>query len=212
MQLKIYRYIFTAYGAILLASLALFYLLPKDALSYPGTESGNKVDIEIFRELVYKGEVDQLDGVYLYKQWRFDYDGDRLEITSDRDGAVAWVLVKRSAPGTGEIAAFEYRAESFLTWRARIDRLEPYRVALTGNRLSISGAGYYKAEFKAFDRDFSFGQFSEKNEVGYIEWLLFNNLDAARLEFAQMLYLHIPADVELAYDSNTVFLTIIGEE
>lgn len=201
MQLKIYKYTFAAYSAILLLSLPLFYLFPKDALVDLGFDPGSTVESEIYREAVFNGKLDQLDGAQMHRQWSFDYPGDGLKITSDSDEAIPQILVKRTAAGTGEITAVEYRRETFLT-----HRLNPYQVALTGNRLNIYSPGHYKFKFKGFDGDFTVEQFREKKKVQYHQWLFHE------FEFAQVLYLYIPAGVEIENDPDSMIMIIVNEE
>jgi hypothetical protein len=201
MQLKIYKYTFAAYSAILLLSLPLFYLFPKDALVDLGFDPGSTVESEIYREAVFNGKLDQLDGAQMHRQWSFDYPGDGLTITPDSDKVTPQIFVIRTAAGTGEITAVEYRRETFLT-----HRLNPYQVALTGNRLNIYGTRHYKFKFKGFDRDFTADQFSEKKKVQYHEWLFHE------FEFAQVLYLYIPADVEIEHDPDRMLQVIVNEE
>ena len=200
MQRVFYRYTIIVYSTILLVSLALFYLLPKNALVELDFDPGVIVESEIYREAELKGNLEQMEGIQVHSQWSFDYSGDRLDVASDSDEAF---VVKRTAAGTGEVTAVEYRRETFVT-----HRLNPYQVSLSGNRLHIQNPGRYEFRFKGFDKDFTTNQFSEKEmeKVQYHVWLSHD------LYFAQELCLYIPADVEIDYDPAGISLIIVNEE
>lgn len=205
MQLKFYRYFLGTYGAILLASLALFYLFPKDDLILDPCD-GSGVENEAYHqycEAWMEGKLDQLEGIRPYKQWHFDYSGKNLEIVSVSDSA-PHILIKRTDAGTGGITAAEYRLarkETFLT-----GQLNPYSAVLTGSRLSVGAHGRNEFKYKEFARDFTVAQFGERDEIEFHE-RLFHSLD-----FIQELYLYIPAGLEVGYDPESMFLTFADEE
>ncbi|MGB4289412.1 MAG: hypothetical protein WBK24_00580 [Dethiobacteria bacterium] len=203
MQLRIYKSTLIVYGAILLVSLALFYLLPKDALADVVFDPEKMAESEIYLEAALKGKLDQLEGVEIHRRWSFDFYGDRLEAVSDDDETFLQVYVIRTPDGTGEISAVEYRRDTFVT-----HRLNPYRVTLSGNRLHIQSPGHYEFKFKGFNRDFTVGQFSEKEaeEIQYHLWLYHD------IQFAQELCLYIPADVNIEHDPAGISLVVIDEE
>lgn len=203
MQHVFYRYTITVYSTILLVSLALFYLLPKNALVEIDFDPGVIVESEIYRETELKLNLEQMEGIQVQRQWSFDYSGDRLEVTLDSNEALPTFVVKRTAAGTGEVTAVEYRKETFVT-----HRLNPYQVSLTGNRLYIQNPGRYEFRFKGFDKDFITNQFSENEmkKVPYHVWLYHD------LYFVQELCLYIPADVEIGYDPAGISLIIVDEE
>ena len=212
MQLKIYRYTVIVYGAILLLSLALFYLFPKEGFFDVGSRGSGEVRDETYHghmEAWLGGELDRKAGLLPSKQWQFDFDGDLLKIVSGNSGE-EWfqpqLLIKRTAPGAGEITASEYRL--FCSEHFPTGQVNPYSLDLTAERFLVQGPGRLELNFKAFNRDFTLEQFNEKKAVQHQmhEWL------AGRFEFVQGLYLYIPADVEIEYDPESVSVSFAGEE
>lgn len=200
MQIKLYRYTFAAYSAVLLVSLALFYLFPKDVLIDLNFDTNSAVESEIYFEAEIKGELDQIEGIYPYKQWSFDYEGDSLKIVKYSSNSNPRIVAKRTAAGSGEITAVEYRRETFVT-----HRLKPYRISLTGNRLDIYCPEPYEFNFKGFGRDFTADQFRKGKDVQYHLWL------HHEFEYSQELYLNIPADVKIEHDPE-MFIIIVDDE
>ncbi len=213
MQLKFYRYTVITYSIILLLSLALFYLFPKEGLLEMGSGGSGEARYETYHEQMeawLSGELDRKDGAHPYKQWQFDFEGSLLKIISGNSGE-EWfqpqLLIKRTAPGAGKITASEYRlfcSEYFPT-----GRLNPYSLDLSGERFRVQGPGRLELKFKAFNRDFTIEQFNEKKAAQHHqmhEWL------AGRFEFIQGLYLYIPADVEIEYDPESVSVSFADEE
>lgn len=201
MQLKLYKYLIGTYGVILLVSLALFYLLPKTDLADLAFSAGEAEEYENYHGEFWGEDPERLEGVYRYKQWHLDYEGDCLEIVSGGTGE-APITVSRTAAGTGKITAIEYRKEGFPCE----DRLIPYQLDLTGNRLTVRDPGRYEFHFRTFIRDLLVDQFREKNEFQFHR-RIFREFD-----FFQGLHLHIPAGVELVYDPHNIFLIILDEE
>lgn len=200
MQLKFSKYFVGAYGAVLLVSLALFYLLPKDDLVDLVFSTAGAGEEEMYYDARWTGEPEGQEGVYRYKQWHLDHEGDSLEIVSGSRGEVP-IIIKRTAAEAGEVTAVEYRKEGF----PFEEQLIPVQIDLTGNRLNIYDPGRYEFKIKAFMRDVALDQFKEKSE-SQLHARIFHEFD-----FFQELYLYIPAGVELAYDPESMFLIMADE-
>lgn len=196
MKLKITRYVLGIYAFVLLASLAVFYLFPKENLTDFDFSPGSEAKHNLYREAAFKGELDQLEEVQLYRQWSFNYPLAYLEITGDEASPPIRIRLKRTPAGTGKIEAAEYRREISLP-----DFLKPYRVTLTGNRLAIHGPGNYRINYKGYVEDFTAGQFKKRNRTDQSEYImqLF-----AEFEFAQELYLYLPAEIGFSFDPESV--------
>ncbi len=63
MKLKITKYILGIYAFVLLASLAVFYLFPKENLTDFDFSPGCEAKHNLYREAAFKGELDQLEEV-----------------------------------------------------------------------------------------------------------------------------------------------------
>ncbi len=200
MQLKFYKYFIGAYGAVLLVSLALFYLLPKDDLLDLVFSTAGAGEEEMYYDAWWTGELEGQEGVYRYKQWHLDHEGDCLEIVSGSRGEVP-IIIKRTAAGEGEVTAVEYRKEGF----PFEEQLIPVQIDFTGNRLIIHDPGRYEFKIKAFMRDVALDQFKEKSE-SQLHVRIFHEFD-----YFQVFYLYIPAGVELAYDPGSIFLIMADE-
>lgn len=198
MQLKFYRYTFIMYSAVLLLSLGLFYLFPKTALSGLELDSSG-IEDQSDHEAPIDWEREQFEGMEVYREWRFDYDGDRLVlIPADREDI--WIHVKRTAAGTGEIAAVEYRLDTPLS-----ERINPYELDLTGNKLFVKDSQRCELNFKIFTPDFTAAQFREKEEK--------SSSGLHRLfEFSRLFYLYVPRDLELDFEPNDNGNLIIMDE
>ena len=110
------------------------------------------------------------------------------------------IAVERTAAGSGEIVAHEYRTESPIA-----HRLTPYRVTLTGNQLKLANPEQSQIVFLAFNKDMTVTQFagSPPGEHSVLIQQFWSN---------RMLYLHIPADVEIIYDMHRIPLMFVEEE
>lgn len=206
MQLKIYRYFLGTYGAILLVSLALFYLFPKNDLQPIDPRGGGGAEDETFPgycEAWMEGKLDQIGGLSPHKQWHFDYSGKILGIVPVSDSA-PHVLIKRTAAGTEGLIAVEYRLARKETFF--IERLKPYTVVLTGDRLSVGAYGRNEFKFKEFARDFTTKQFEAGDEDESHGWFFSGS------DFIQELYLYIPEGLEVEYDPEAMFLRFADEE
>ena len=200
MQFKTSKYIIGTYAVILLLSLALFYIVPKkdliDCKPSPAA-AGERV---IYQEAAARGELDRLEGMHRYRQWSFHYPGDSLEIAGDGASFQIMVTVKRTPVGTDGVKAAEYRRDTIF-----MDRLKPYRVTLSGNRLTISPEEY-RLILRGFSPDVTVNQFKRGKEIEYHEWLFYD------FNFAQELYLYIPADLKLEHDPDRIQLVMVNEE
>lgn len=197
MQLKHYHYIIGAYGTLLLVSLAVFYLFPKN-ISSPESSPGGAAEPHLFYETLLEGKPEQLANVRLLGQKSFAYEDRRLEIVPA--GALnSAIFVERAATESGEIAVEEYITESILS-----HRITPHTITLQGSRLSIA-AVKNRFKFFAFNREFTAAQFAgKKTAEDYME--LSNQLNAKRA-----LYLRVPAGVAIVYDSERVPLSFVRE-
>ena len=198
MQLRFSRYIIGVYGAILLLSLPVFYLFPKKA-TLQSRDFGSVVESEALRQAAYKGELDRQEDIHEHNRWDFDYPAANLRIVGDQP--FPQITVKRTPAGTGEVVAAEYRRETILK-----DHLRPYRVTLSGDCLKIYSPGEYRLTFAGFLRDITADQFKERDreEIHFEgEWMF------REFEYTQQFYLYIPADIELEYDPDMIFL--VGE-
>ena len=207
MQLKIYRYTIVAYGAVLLLSLMLFYLFPKEALLDFDPRAGAGIEQDTYLELHKKwasGELDRKDNLAPYRKWHFDYDGGHLKIVSG-GGCTPQILVKRTAADTSAITVAEYRL-----FRGDFfeDELNPYTVDLVGERLIVRGPEQIALKFRGFERDFTIDQFREKRAGQYQE----QDWDSPTSRFIQGLYLYIPETVKIDYDPGDIFILPDDEE
>lgn len=207
MQLKTYRYTFVVYSAILLLSLLLFYLFPKDALLDPDLQSGCGAEKDPYPDPYgqwAEGELDREGMIEPYRRWDFAYDGDDLEIVS-AGGSEPQILVKRTAPGEGLLAAAEYRlcSSKYLE-----NELNPYTIDLKGNRLTVRGAERVELKFRKFERDFTIDQFKEKkSERDCAQERLYRGA-----QFVQGLYLYIPEAMKIEYDPESIPLLFTDDE
>ena len=206
MQLKHYKYIFIGYSAILLLSLALFYLFPRyasmnsDASDLGGIVAEPHSTRQSIHQALLEGRLEQYDDIYTSERWRFDFKGSRLEITADNEWFDSMIAVERTAAGSGEIVAHEYRTESIIA-----HRINPYRVTMAGNQLKLANPEQSQIVFLAFNKDFIVKQFT--GEPPGERSVLIDHFWTDR-----MLYLHIPAGVEIIYDRHRIPLLFIEEE
>ncbi len=199
MQHKHFKYIFIAYSTILLVSMIVFYLFPRYASMEIGEKPIHVVDPGNFYDAALEDKLGQLDGVYLHKQWSFSHTGDHLEITSGQEIFDLWILVKRTAVGTGKVDLFEYRTETLVT-----DRVNLNNFILTGDTLRVASEEFCQVEFKAFNKEFAVTQFFGKTTDFHLA------LDQFWTHRA--LYLLVPANVEIVYDPNKMNLTFLDED
>ena len=196
MRLKHYKTIITAYSAVLLASLAVFYLFPRYASMQgrPGGANDYSGLYEAFYEAAFDGRLEEYDGACLREQQSFNYRGDRLEIKTDGQYTDIMIIVERTAPESGQIVVSEYMSDAFLTVKA-----EPFSVSLSGGSLIIANPPFYNIVFTAFYKERPVTQFQE-NDPPERDYLFLNSLHH------RLLYFKIPAGVNISYDSNSLNL------
>lgn len=187
------------YGALLLVAVGFFYFLPIE-------ESLNKV-VENKEELAQAeraGDLlmnaasegkkiveENIDGVFIKKQWDFPYEGKELEITQvDEQYSTAFVLVERKDVDDNQVEVTQYYTRTILENIELTDEIAPFTIELEEERLTISDTNVIDIEVGKFAKEFTISQFTSRNGIA-----LFS--DANRIRGENVLYIRVPKSVEV---------------
>jgi hypothetical protein len=187
------------YGALLLIAVGLFYLLPIE-------ESLNKV-VENQEELAqaeraggllmnaaFEGkqiEKENIDGVFIKKQWDFPYEGKQLDITQvGQQYSIPFILVERKEDNDGQIEVIHYYTRTIIENIEFTDKRGPFTIQLEKNQLMISNPNMIDIHVGKFAKEFTISQFTSENGLD-----LFS--DRNHIDGTNVLYIRVPKNVEV---------------
>jgi hypothetical protein len=189
------RSVWIVYFIILLSSLLVLQVLPKENLLNKNTVSEKKLEqaqdasMNLY-DAALDGKLEETDGVYKSEQWQFDFSGNSLRIAGD-DYLNTMIIAETKDIHDGEIEVFYYVTATILE---RIDvtgEITTPEVTLDGNRLLINQPEQYTVEFAQFKKEFVMTQFlreSVEQDGQIFRETVFGS---------QLLYLRVPKGVQI---------------
>lgn len=200
----------TGYILLLLAAPALIPLLPAENLADVKMKTVSEMDIvsemagqgDLYTQAL-QGSPEQAEGAFVLEQWQFPCHHDSMieimENPAYKNGFAensVTIVAEKKDRADGMIEIVNYATRTIIEGVDFSDRVKPY-VALHGNVLQITGPQRLEVVLGMFSREFVADQILGKDTA---------MLDGARsthnriVPGSQLLYLRIPADVELQAD------------
>ncbi|MBM6617415.1 hypothetical protein [Bacillus suaedaesalsae] len=193
MNIRGTRWIVLIYGALLLVSTILFYILPNEnnnkqnrTLSEKELQEISSSSIKAF-EAATKGEIDNTKGVYRNGEWEFDFTGEKLVLTKG-DAISSFVVVEKKEINDGKVEVVSYATDLIIENVVLKEKLNPPGVELSGENLRIIMPEMQELNYSMFDKEFTITQFKpdRSREESYEGHMYMGN---------EILYVRIPKDV-----------------
>jgi hypothetical protein len=190
------------YVTLLVASVILFYSLPKEKFADVRTVSQEKIwaaerGYISFYDSAQKGAIHELEGVTRNGEWEFSYTDEKLQLIKGDTVTSIEVFAERKDTNDNKIEVSSYATDLMIEGVVIKDSLKPPGVELSGNNLRIIQPKITELKYAMFDKEFTISQFtSEPNKsVRYGGNAVMGN---------QILYLRIPKDLEVLGDIQFV--------
>ncbi|WP_246943634.1 hypothetical protein [Bacillus pinisoli] len=182
------------YCLLLLVSLCIFYLLPTDTFSSVDEEFG-QVDVEemdqyrnSIYEALYKGDIEETEGIIKNKQWEFPISGEKLTLTMNEEHSSLLVLAERSNELDGKIVATYYTMKSYIDGISFSEQLNSPTIKLQDDNLVIIDPEPLELHFYKLKKEFPITQFNpDKREEYMMETTIGVNV----------LYVKVPENLEV---------------
>jgi hypothetical protein len=199
-------WLIAAYILLLLASPALIKLLPVENLADEKmkTVSGKDIAEAMFSErdlyeLAIEGRPEQVKGAFVLEQWEFPLNSSLINVAegSEYEG-VTTIIAEKKDSADGKIEVINYATKTIIDQFDFSEEMMPHKVAFNGNILKVSGPECQEVGLAMFSREFVVSQIlgdSAATEQHYT-----NNFGS------QLLYLRIPADVEVQSKTTIHFV------
>lgn len=194
------------YFGILLVSLAVFFMIPnRNFVDLPGSVDPNalqkaeQASLELY-SAASQGRLNQLDGVYVKEKWRFDFNGDTLEVVKlDGEYVNTMIVAKKKEISDGKIQITSYMTRIILEGLDFTEKINAPRVEMEGNKLKISDPVRFEIDLYRYD-DASITQFRGKRKAR-------NSQGFQNVIGQQLLYLEVPRHVNL--DASTLNANVL---
>lgn len=178
-----------SYSAILLVSIGVFYLLPKDETSQ--AEKG--VPSETFGTLYQaadSGELENVDKTYLEKTWEIAADRHKINVEVSPSENLP-IFVEQVEGKDNSIKAFFYRTPLMIERYDINDRADPLGISLASGTLYINPPAPTEVKLSLFKQEFPITQFTGESFM-----------DEVSGHPEQILYIKIPKGMQLMFDSG----------
>jgi hypothetical protein len=186
------------WGSLLLVAVGVFYLLPIEESLNKVVENQEELaqaeragDLLMFAASEGKQiEKENIDGVFIKKQWDFPYEGKQLEVTQvDAQQSIPFILVERKEDD-GQIEVIHYYTRAIIENIELTDELAPFTVQLEKDQLMISDPNVIDMHVGKFAKEFTISQFTSQNGLN-----LFS--DVNHIGGTTVLYIRVPKSVEV---------------
>ncbi|MFL6554689.1 MAG: hypothetical protein ACJ8MO_01075, partial [Bacillus sp. (in: firmicutes)] len=146
-------------------------------------------------DAVAAGKIDNIGGNFIEKKWDLVYHDPQLNLTAKTDEFLATqIFVERKNTNDHKIEAVAYRSRSSVNDMDISKLINPIRLKLAGDRLTLQNPKKAKLEFSMFNQVFSVNQFTGGASV-------FEH-NSSFYDGQSILYMRIPKDLELINTSN----------
>lgn len=198
MRLKLVKYIVLSYCALLIVSVATFYMLPE----YPEKIAAQDQRQEWSFNFESKdGWQDQFEEIHVREQWQFAAPGDRIEVTATESTPGLWVLAERA--DIEEVEVMEYG-----TMPQMADLIKSYEVELRGGQLVITPPRFYELRLASYSRDFTEVQFFRGENPGP-EYA--GHSFGSLLHNHQIMLIKVPEEIDLDFDEKKIHPIVIWD-
>ncbi len=192
-------WLIAGYMLLLLASPALIKLLPVENLADAKLKTVSEEDMakamegewDLY-ELAMEGRPEQVEGAFVLEQWEFPFDGSLINVAESSEYEGVSIIAERKDSADSKIEMLNYATKTIVEQFDFTDEMKPHKVALDGNTLKVAGPELKDINLAMFSREFVVSQIlgdsaaSEQHSI---------NMHGSY--GSQLLYLRIPADVEV---------------
>jgi hypothetical protein len=193
------------YILLLLASPVLIKLLPVENLAYEKmkTVSGKDIAAAMFSErdlyeLAIEGRPEEVEGAFVLEQWEFPFNGNLINVADRSEYENVTIVAEKKDSADGKIEVINYATKTIIDQFDFSEEMMPHKLAFDGNMLKVSAPECQEVGLAMFSREFVVSQIlgdSAATEQHYT-----NNFGS------QLLYLRIPADVEVQSKTTIHFV------
>jgi hypothetical protein len=186
------RRIFTGYISLLvICTIVVPFIIGKDINDF---KKAPIVKIEkegnALLDAAAKGKFDTIKSRFIEKKWNLAYHEPKLNLTTETDQYFgAQIFVERKNTNDDKIEAVAYRTRSSMNDLDISKLINPIRVKLVGNLLTLQNQKKAKLEFFMFNNVFSVTQFT--GEASSFQH------NSSFYDGQSILYLRIPKNLEL---------------
>jgi len=215
------------YILLLLVSPFLLQILPLDNLHDMKMITVSEKDMALVNEeklfaQALRGRPEQAEGAFVLKRWEFPFSGNLINVEFSEDYLV---IVERQESVDGRIEAVNYATKTVVELIDFSEVIKPYRVTLDGNVLKVEAPQYQKIERAAFSREFVVRQIlgevgASESDAGSVPGggnntsssavipgqVALNESASGAFPGTLLLYLRIPADVEIQSKNSITFV------
>lgn len=195
MSINSLKWVLGVYAAVLLFSIMVLYMLPKQGFALSTTN--NSEQFSNIWEAAKGGKLNSAKGVYAKSNWSFEFSGSRLKISS---AYPTLIFVQRKDRDDGRIDVVDYVTSSAFDGIDYTDKIKPPQVALARDELMITGPGPYQVNYVRFEKDFAAAQFSNGNA----------DQTSSGFSSSEALVLRIPKTLNLDASSEKI-VQFVGE-
>ncbi|MED4205796.1 hypothetical protein [Neobacillus mesonae] len=198
------RLIFSGYLAVLIICMVISIVLPVKGMTTLQKVNSDELVQEgtSFYDAAKAGDTAKLDSKYLSKEWKFDFQGRQLKMTSYGDNFYnITVIVERKDQNDGVIEASFYKTGADLNGLDISKFVHPPQLRLMDGELIISNSPKNKLKFAQFENPFPSKQFTGGSIFGH---------ESNSSEGTSILYMKIPKNLTLN-ETDNINLEYVGE-
>lgn len=206
------RWFFVLYGAVLVISIPIFFMIPEQGFLYreqgfagapEGYFTGERVNIYAAAE---ENKLNETDGIMLLGKTNFTLPGEELLISYPGGFSDMPVFVRRKATGDGQITASFYATKTYYYGIDLSLKIKVPEMKVTGSKLEV-GNLENEISLVEFRKDLIAAQFADPDTTSQFQGPGFGS---RHFETGQrILYMEIPSNVEIKSDQLGV--QFIGE-
>lgn len=200
LRYNIQFWLIAGYILLLLASPVVIQLLPQENFAEGKMKTLSNKDLYNRGDLytmALEARPEQTEGVFVLGKWELPYNGSMINVVEGAGNEYgATIMVEKKDSADGKIEAVNYATKAIV---GRIDFSEfmkPHRVTLDGNVLKITAPEHLKIELGMFGRESVVSQILGDTGLESAPWV----------NSTQLLYLRVPADVEVRSEADVQFV------
>ena len=202
----------TGYILLLLAAPALIPLLPAENLADVKMKTVSEMDVaaemagqgDLYTQAL-QGRPEQAERAFVLEQWEFPcQQGSMIEIMENpayKNGFTengVTIVAERKDRADGMIEVINYATRTIVEGFDFSDRVRPYQAALHGNVLQVTGPQRLEVVLGMFSRESVAAQILGEDNAMLEHGS--RSIHTSTVPGSQLLYLRIPADVEVQSD------------
>ncbi|MBS4210145.1 hypothetical protein [Bacillus sp. FJAT-50079] len=190
---RIVKIVVGLYFSILIAAPLVYGLLPNKPshIVFVKEKEANERTVQL-RNALFHGRTDTIEADFIKNQWKFEYDGSKLQIAPTEGFFEGEIVIERKTEADGMIEATYYMSTILAQVDVTKDLIVP-NIKLNKDRLEIaSNPGTIEISYSFMKKEFPISQFTGEN--------LFASYFSEPRQSVDILYLRIPKNVDVIND------------